>query len=55
MAKAKKKASQEEQSARFVQKAREAGVDESGKKFERAFGRIVLPKKRKARVSGKPA
>ena len=42
MAKAKKKAeTQAEQSARFVQKAREAQVDESGKAFERALRKIV--------------
>jgi hypothetical protein len=39
MAKAKRKASQEEQSARFVQKARQAEVD--GKTFERALRKIV--------------
>jgi hypothetical protein len=57
MAKAKRKASQEEQSARFVQKAREAEVDESGKTFERALRKIV-PKKRtsnRAKAKARPA
>lgn len=45
MAKAKRKASQEEQSARFVRVAVEAGVDESGKDFVRVFKKIVRSKK----------
>ena len=47
MAKAKRKASQEEQSARFVVAAREAGVDETGKGFDRAFKKLIPPKKGK--------
>lgn len=33
------------QSARFIEAAKQAGADESGKTFERAFKRIVKPKK----------
>lgn len=36
---------QEEQSALFIAAAREIGVDESGKEFERALGRVVSKKK----------
>lgn len=31
------------QSERFVKAAREAGVDESGEAFERAFGAVAAP------------
>jgi hypothetical protein len=42
MAKAKKKAApKESQSERFIRAAIEAGVDGSGKKFERAFRKVV--------------
>lgn len=34
-----------EQSARFIEAAREVGVDESGEAFERAFDKIVSPRK----------
>lgn len=33
-----------EQSARFLEAAREVGVDETGEAFERAFERAVAPK-----------
>jgi hypothetical protein len=33
------------QSERFIEAARAAGVDESGKEFEKALGEIVPPKK----------
>lgn len=36
-----------EQGARFVEAARQAGADESGKKFEKVFKKIVPKKKRK--------
>jgi len=35
----------EEQSERFIKAAREFGVDETGKEFERLFDRIVPPKR----------
>jgi hypothetical protein len=38
---AKKKAMRESQSARFIEAAKKAGADESGKKFEKAFKKIV--------------
>ena len=40
-----------EQSRRFEEAAREAGADESGETFERAFGKIVPPKRRPAEAS----
>jgi len=33
------------QAKRFAEAARKIGVDESGEAFERAFGRIVPPKR----------
>ena len=42
-----KKMTQAEQSERFIQAARELGVDETGKEFERAFQKIVVPHKRR--------
>jgi hypothetical protein len=36
-----------EQSRRFEEKARELGSDESGKKFERAFKKVVPTAKKK--------
>ena len=36
-----------EQSQRFIEKARELGADESGKKFERALKKLVPPVKRR--------
>lgn len=38
---AKGKTMDPEQSARFLEAAREAGVDETGKAFERAFERVA--------------
>jgi hypothetical protein len=46
--KAKPKLTDKEQSERLKQAARELGVDESGEKFERAFGKIAKPKKSSA-------
>jgi hypothetical protein len=34
------------QRERFIEAAREAGVDETGEAFERAFAKIVPPKRR---------
>jgi hypothetical protein len=48
----KAKATDPEQSARFIEAARQAGVDETGEAFERAFERITSPK---ADASIKPA
>ncbi len=42
-------AKQKVQSARFIEAAREIGVDESGKEFDRALGKIV-PRGRKSRL-----
>lgn len=42
--KAKPKLSDKEQSERFIETARELGVDESGEEFEEAFRNIVKPK-----------
>jgi hypothetical protein len=42
-AKSKLKMTDKEQSERFKQTARELGVDESGKTFERAFNIVVKP------------
>ena len=44
--KAKPKLDDKEQSERFKQTARELGVDESGKSFERAFSKITPEPKR---------
>lgn len=50
MAKAKKrKASQAEQSERFLRAAKEASADESGRKFERALKKIIPTRARKPR------
>ncbi len=49
---AKGKTTDPEQFARFLEAAREAGVDETGEAFERAFERITSPK---ADASIKPA
>ena len=42
-AKPRRKMTQEEQSALFIETARHLGVDESGSKFERAFEVISRP------------
>jgi hypothetical protein len=44
-AKPKPKLTDKEQSERFKQTARDLGVDEAGKEFERAIGRIIRPAK----------
>jgi hypothetical protein len=36
---------QKEQSARFIEAARQSGVDDSGKKFDKAFKKIMRKKK----------
>ncbi|MDB6105304.1 MAG: hypothetical protein JWO52_5303 [Gammaproteobacteria bacterium] len=54
MAKAKKKAApKESQSERFIRAAIEAGVDETGKKFERVFKKIAKPSGHRSRPGGK--
>lgn len=44
-AKPKTKLSDKEQSERFIETARELGVDESGEAFDKAFDRVVKPGK----------
>lgn len=44
----KARATQKEQSARFIETARAIGVDESGKEFERALSKVA-PKKKPGR------
>jgi hypothetical protein len=41
---AKPKLSDKEQSERFKETARKLGADESGKEFERAFGKVLSKK-----------
>jgi len=43
--KASSKSQEKTQSERFIETAREIGVDESGKEFERALKRVVPPRK----------
>jgi hypothetical protein len=45
MPKKKPGLSEKEQSKRFKETAREVGADESGNAFERAFKKLVPPKK----------
>ncbi len=42
-----------EQSARFVEAAKEAGTDESGKAFERVFKKLVPPKRSPKRAASR--
>jgi hypothetical protein len=42
--KAKPTKNQKEQSARFIKAAREIGIDESGRAFEKAMDKITLPR-----------
>ena len=49
---AKGKTTDPAQSARFIEAARLAGVDETGEAFERAFARIAPPKHPVAHGSG---
>lgn len=42
-----RKDTDKEQSARFIETARELGVDESGEKFEKVFKEILLPRPKK--------
>lgn len=44
--KAKRKAKEKPQRERFIEAAREVGVDETGNVFERALARILKAKKR---------
>jgi hypothetical protein len=44
--KQKSKANKPSQSARFIEAASKAGVDESGKEFERALGMLLPPRKK---------
>jgi hypothetical protein len=48
------KSKPEEQSERFRQTARDLGCDESGEAFERAFGKIVPPKRPKPTKEPEP-
>lgn len=48
MAKPKRKQDDKAQSKRFIEKARETEADETGEDFERAFKKIVPPKKPKS-------
>jgi hypothetical protein len=41
----KKQESSADQSARFIEAAKATGADETGKKFERAFKKVVPTKK----------
>jgi hypothetical protein len=43
-AKPKPKLTDKEQSERFIETARELGVDESGRAFEKTFEKIMPPK-----------
>lgn len=43
--KPKQSGKDKKQSKRFIEKAREIGVDESGETFERAFKKAVPPKR----------
>jgi hypothetical protein len=47
----KRKLSQAEQSARFREAAKNTGADESGKKFEKAFKKIVKAEKPVSKTS----
>jgi hypothetical protein len=48
-AKQTKKAKEKPQRERFIEAAREIGVDETGKEFDRLFTRVVPPKRRASR------
>ena len=48
MAQNKTKPDDEAQKKRFIEKARELGADESKEAFEKAFKKIVPPKKPKS-------
>jgi hypothetical protein len=48
----KRKSNQSSQSARFIEAAKKAEADESGKKFERAFRKIVPSRARKTAKHG---
>ncbi len=48
---AKGKTTDPEQFARFLEAAREAGVDETGEAFERAFDRVTMPQRRVSEAS----
>ena len=39
-----KRLSQKEQSKRFIETARELGVDETGQKFDLALGKVLRPR-----------
>jgi hypothetical protein len=41
------KEAKSQQSARFIEAAKKTGADESGKKFEKAFKKIVPPSRSK--------
>jgi hypothetical protein len=44
-----KNADDKAQSERFIETARELGADDSGEKFERAFKKVVPPKRERSR------
>lgn len=46
--------SRSDQAKRFEEAAREAGADETGSAFERAFATLVPPKRRPAKGEKKP-
>jgi hypothetical protein len=48
----KSQGSEKTQFERFIEAARSIGVDESGEEFERAFSKIVPPKRRETREEG---
>jgi hypothetical protein len=52
--KEKPKPDNPEQSRRFEEKARELGMDESGKRFEKAMSVIAPPKRRHKAGDAKP-
>jgi hypothetical protein len=43
----RKRVDPQDQSARFIEAAKAAGADETGKTFERAFKKVVPAKKRR--------
>ena len=46
MAKAKSEPDDKAQKERFIEKARELEADDSGEEFERAFKKVVPPKRK---------
>jgi hypothetical protein len=50
-----RKMTKAEQSERFIKTARELGVDETGEEFERAFRKIVRPRRPRSKSSSPPS